>query len=303
MSLGNGVHFRGPLLGSENSRGGLLEDCPIDIVNLVGSRYKSWFEDFTLTTLVDGEVAGAGAIYGDPGTATAPEETVTADNGYLFINPGTKADSGTQLQFTGVVTGGATTPIFRTPGIITSSATLMDNRELIWAARIGIMADDTLWSGKMLVGLFLEDTTLLSETTGLPTVGAGGGAGFHLAETGEMTLLSTNAAITAAGTAMSPAVSFATAGDLTTSTFTWMELGFRCRWGDASAGTGVTTFYKDGRVVGRIEDTMPMDSTEVYATAFCIANGPAGNGNIVDMAVDWVYTAMTRPGHTNTSSL
>jgi hypothetical protein len=178
----------------------------------------------------------------------------------------------------------------------------MDNRSMIWASRIGIRTDATLWTAKMLVGWFTVDTSLLVNTDGLPSVAAGGGSGFHMGEDGAMSMLSTNAAIVAAGTACSPAVDYGTAADLTANEFTWIELGLRTTWTDASAGTGSTEFFVDGVSRGTITDTMPMDSTEAYCSTFAIVNGPTGTGEIADLAVDWIYTAVTRPGLTNSST-
>lgn len=302
MSIGRATHWKGPLLGADNARGGLFEDLPVNELSRVHSNYKVYFEDFASTPIADGELGDAGTNSGAVVTAintpTSPTETVDPANGYLLINPGTGNDSGSEVQFTGAVsqTTGLT-PIIRTPGSITSTATLMDNRELIWACRFGVQCDTTAWDGKVVMGWITIDTSLMNSANGDLTIAAGGGAGFHIAENGNLGYFGTNAAVTAVDTTLTTP-NFATLD--AAATFQWNEVGFRIKWIDASAGTGSIKYYVNGVHVGSITSALPMDDTEVYATTFGIHNGPARDN---DLAVDWVLTAISRPGVTTSTDV
>lgn len=287
------IRSRG-IFGDIRSGAGLYRGLPADVLSRSGSPYQTWFEDFDSTPIADGELAGSGAVVTDINSATSPTEVADPATGYLLINPGSKADAGTEVQFTGAVSQTtAVSPLVKTPGTITSTATLMDNRELIWAARVGFQSGATTWDGKAIFGWITTDTSLLTSGTGVPSVAAGGGAGFHIAEAGTFTVFSTNAAVTAAGTSINtPDFS---SGLSAATTLEWHEFGLRIRWTDASAGSGSTMFYIDGAHVATITDTQPMDSTEGYNTTFGIVNGPS---QVSDMAVDWVMTAISRPGIT-----
>ncbi len=280
------THFQGPLLGANTAEGGLYADLPLGPIDLVRGPYKVWVEDFR-HYMEDGEAADRGATVTAINTPTAATEVVDPTLGYLLVNPGTKADSGTEIQFDALPGVGAVSGYnqWNVPGSITSTTTLMDARTLIWGAQVGFLCD-AAWDGKAILGVFTKDTALMAQATGLPTVAAGGGIGFHVGETGDLTYVATNAAITAAGTATGVNL----VDDLTAGAITWYDLGFRCTWIDASAGTGAAYFYVNGKIVGSVATVLPFDSTEVYSVTAGIHNGPA---NVSDLKLDNMVTALT----------
>lgn len=288
-----GAHHEGPILGSDRSIKGLFEDVPLASIDQLRSPYQVYIEDFR-HALVDGDLAGAGWTYTNINTATSPTEVVDPETGYLLLNPGTKDDSGSQFQK--ILLPSQTTytvPAHDVLGPITSTATLMDGREIFWYARVGFMvATGTTWDGKALIGWYTTDTSLLATAGGLPTVAAGGGFGFHVGEDGIISYNCSPDAITTAGTATSSDISTLT----TAATPEWYTLGARMRVVDASASTGRADFYVNGALVGTITDTTCMDSTEEFAFSIAILNGD--NSIAHDLVVDHIVTGITRPGLT-----
>ena len=291
----SGTHFQGPLLGSSESVKGLFDDVSLATSDLVRSPYQIMVEDFDYP-FVDGLLVTSGFTTTDIGTAGTPTEVVDAETGYLLLNPGDGDDDGTQSAYN-IPPAGLTTanPEFNLLGPIDSTATLMDNREMIMYFRVGFSSETVVWQGKACFGwIESTDIALMDPATGDLTIQAGGGTGFHVAEDGTLGVFSTNAAVTSStdtGVNVLTDIAAVTAGD-----FVWYTLGFRTRWLDASAGTGFTDFYVNGNKSVRITDTMPMDSTEAYAITFEYLNGPAGFN--MDMAVDYVVSGLTRPGLT-----
>tara|TARA_B100000586_G_scaffold270186_1_gene252468 strand:+ start:8788 stop:9612 length:825 start_codon:yes stop_codon:yes gene_type:complete len=263
-------------------------------VDAVRSPYQLQVEDFDYP-VADGKLAGSGWTLTDIGSASSPSEVVDAATGYLLLNPGAGDDDGTQIAYNAAPTGTTTAePQLKLLGPITSTATLMDNREMIMYFRVGFSSETTTWGAKACFGWITTDTSFMAPATGALTIAAGGGTGFHVAEDGTLGVFSTNAAVTSStdtGVNVLTDIAGVTAGD-----FVWYTLGFRTRWIDASAGTGSTDFYVNGRKSATITDTMPMDSTEAYSIAFEYLNGAAGFN--MDMAVDYVVSGLTRPGLT-----
>lgn len=284
------TRFDGPVVGAKHSGGGLYRDIPLGAIDRARSSYKVWVENFA-NEFADAQLETMGATVTAINTPTAATEVVDNAVGYLEINPGTAADSGSEVQFNIPATAASLGNQLQTPGAITSTATLMDGRELIWACRFGVKATTTVFNGKILLGWFTTDTSLMSNTTGVPSVATGGGAGFHIGEDGVMSYLASQTAITAAGT--STGVDITTLG--AANTYQWYEVGFRIAWVDASAGTGTAEFFLDGRKLGEITSDLPMASTQDYSTTFAVHNGPA---TVVpcDLAIDWVMTAITGAG-------
>ena len=281
-----GTHWQNPLLVS----GGPLDDLPRGDVDQVLSPYKIYVEDFR-EQFVDGQMDTMGWTYADLGGAGALQ-TVASEHALVF-DCLTTNDYGGELQFDLPSTAASLGSTHNIIPEMTSSTTKMDGREIFFQVRMGTASTSATDNDcKYLMGIFTKDTTVLSSTTGLPLVDAGGGFGFHKAELGAVTLLSTNAAITAAGTAAVPAIS--ELAD-TVTVVNWHTYAARCRIVDASAGTGVTDFWYDGIHRGRISGTQPFDSTEVYSFTFAAANGPAQDA---DMHIDYILTGITRPGLT-----
>jgi hypothetical protein len=286
-----GTHFQGPLLGSDSARGGLLRDVPLSAVEAARSPYKVLVEDFGVQ-LVDGDLAARGATVTAINTPTAATEVVTGVAPYLLINPGSKADSGSEIQFNANATDGSVNTI----GPITTTATHMDTKELFFEARVGLTSDSsTVFDGHFLLGWFVDDTTLITQTTGVMAIPAGGGFGFYVdGDTGDASLdyVSSNAAITAATGASGINVQT----DITTGSFKWYTLGARCFFNDASAQTGYTEFYVNGRKIATVNDAVPMGTNaKVYSFTVVAQNGPA---QVMDVALDYVITGVTRDGLT-----
>ena len=281
-----GVHYKGPILARE----GPLEDCPLSVVDGIRSPYKVWYEDFREDKL-DAEMALSGWTSTDLGGGAAT--VVTGIDGSLMcvIDLTVTADDGISLQYNIVNAAAATGSGHKILPEFTTAATTFDNREIFFQVRMATNSDSATDNDvKYLLGFFLTDTTILSATTGLPTVAAGGGFGFHKAELGAVTCLSTEAAITAAGTAMVPAVSELVQTPV--STDVWHTYAARVRGIDASAGTGQCDFWYDG--VHRLTlETIPFDATDEYAFTIAAINGP---NQIADIKIDYILTGATRPG-------
>ena len=290
----SGTHFQGPILGSGESVKGLFDDVSLGLVDGIRSPYQIQVEDFDYP-FADGVLAASGFTLTDIGSASSPSEVVDAATGYLLLNPGTGDDDGSQIAYNTAPTGATTAnPELNLLGPITSTATLMDNREMIMYFRVGFSSETTTWGAKACFGWITTDTGVMTPATGALDIAAGGGTGFHVGEDGTLGVFSTNAAVTSStdtGTNVLTDIAGVTAGD-----FVWYTLGFRTKWTDASAGTGSTDFFVNGRKTTTITDTMPMDSTEAYAITFEYLNGAAGYN--MDMAVDYIASGLSRPGIT-----
>jgi hypothetical protein len=255
------------------------------------SPYKVYYEDFA-EQAADAQIETMGFTVTDINTPTSPQETITGANRALFLNPGSKVDSGIELQFNIPSTGASLGSTFKILPEFLQTDTLMDGQEIFFQTRIGSVSNSAADNdSKYLLGFFVNDATLLGHLTGLPTVAAGGGFGFFKGEDGAVTCVSTNAAITAAGTAMVPAVSELV---MTVNVPNWHTYAARCRVIDASAGTGVTDFWYDNIHRLRLA-TIPFDATDTHSFTMALLNGPT---QIADWHVDYVLTGWTRPGLT-----
>jgi len=293
----SGTHFQGPILGSSDAIKGLFDDVSLGAVDSVRSPYQIQVEDFDYP-FANGKLDGSGWTLTDIGSADTPTEVVDAATGYLLLNPGAGDDDGSQIAYNAAPTGTTTAePQLKLLGPITSTTTLMDNREMIMYFRVGFSSETSVWKGKACFGWITADVALMTPGNGDLDILAGGGTGFHVAEDGTLGVFSTNAAITSStDTGVNVLDDIAAVDSYTQGTYVWYTLGFRTRWIDASAGTGKTDFFINGSKSETITDTMPMDSTEVYAITFEYLNGPAGFE--MDMAVDYVVSGLSRPGIT-----
>jgi len=282
-----GSHWKNPLLVSS----GPLDDVPRGTVDNALGVYKIYYEDFDEVVL-DGQVETMGWTVTAKNTPTAASEVVLGADRALFLNPGSKADSGSELQFNIPGTAASTSNMHRVCPEIVDTATLFDGQEIFFQTRIGSVSDSaTDNDSKYIIGFFVNDTDLLTDATGVPSVAAGGGFGFVKSELGAVTAVSTEAAITAAGTALVPAVSELA---MTVTVPNWHTYAARCRIIDASAGTGVTDFWYDG--IHRLRlSTVPHDATDTGSFTIGLLNGPA---QIADMHIDYILTGITRPGLT-----
>jgi hypothetical protein len=285
-----GTHYQNPLMVS----GGPLDDCPRGIVDGIASPYKIWYEDFR-EPKVNGEFELSGWTVTDTGGGS-PTEVVGIDGSLCAtLDLSATADDGVELQFDNPPDATADGDGHQVIPEITSSATLMDGKEIFFQVRMATNSDSAATNDvKYLLGIFVKDTALLSTTTGLPTVGDHGGFGFHKAEAGAVTCVSSVSTITTAGTAMAPAVS--ELAD-TANTDNWHTYAARLRLIDASAGTGVCDFWYDN--IHRLRlSTTTMDDVGVYSFSIAACNGPAAPGSLADIKIDYVLTGITRPGLT-----
>lgn len=284
-----GSHWQNPILAA----GGPLDDAPRGAIDNALGVYKIYYEDFG-EQAADAQIETMGFTVTAINSPTSATETVTGLDQALFINPGSKADSGSELQFNIPATAASVSGTLNILPEFLQTATSFDGKEIFFQVRMGSVSDSiTDNDSKYILGFFQNDTTLLNSGSGVPSVVAGGGFGFVKAELGGVTAVSTNAAITAAGTAMSPAVDEValggTAGDVN-----WHTYAARVRVIDASAGTGFTDFWYDGIHSLRLA-TVPFDATDTHSFTIGIHNGPS---QIADLHIDYILTGWTRPGLT-----
>lgn len=279
-----GTHWQNPLLVS----GGPLDDVPRGIVDGIAGPYKVWYEDFR-ENKVDGQFLLSGWTVTDIG-GSPTEQVLLADKPMAKLAFGGTGDQGVQLQYDIVPAAAITGSAHKIIPEFTCSATFMDGQEMFFQVRMATNSNSATDNDvKYLLGMFVKDTSLLSTTTGLPTVADHGGFGFHKAELGAVTCVSSVAAITTAGTAMVPAVS--ELAD-TVNTDNWHTYAARLRVIDASAGTGVCDFWYDG--IHRLRlSTITMDDVGVYSFSISGINGPS---QLADLKIDYILTGMTRPG-------
>lgn len=312
MPTWRGSRFTSPLLGDNDAGGGIYEN--VGGSSVLRSPYKTWLETFD-STLLAGDLTLSGATVTDIASATSPDEIVALNGAanYLIINPGTSVDDGTEIQFDISANGTAANDVrpLKILGPITSTTTLMDGKEIFFQTRIGIQTDATLGAGMdghIMIGWITKDTSLMAPTTGVPTVVAGGGFGFHIngdpggtsaGATAYITPFSTEDGITADPTRNTGVVVPDVIADLTrvgvASQYYWYTLGAKMRVVDADALTGVTDFYINGRLVDSIADSICMDSTEVFQFTIGVHNGPV---DTIDLAVEYIFTGITRAGLT-----
>lgn len=231
------------------------------------------------------------------GTPTASTVLVTPETGYLLVNAGTKADSGSSLQRNLHPTEPSVSRAHNIIGPMTSTATLMDARSMFFFTRIGFTGTITAaWLSKMLIGWCVTDVAMLNPTTGVPALDTGGGVYFHYSEAAVVSACTQTASaaadLTTIGTALDGA-NFTSASIPSQ----WVELGFVINWTDADAGTGTVFFYKDGSLVATKTDGLPMTSTQVYSVSMELLNADTTSQN-VDMAVDYIITGVSAPGKT-----
>ncbi len=300
MSLGKGAHFQGPQLGSDKALDGLIEGAPLGKLDSLQSPYSTNVEDFNVP-MVDGDLITAGFNETAINTATGRTEVVDAETGYLLLHPGSSDDGGVNLRFADDVSAAQGFDAIDMLGAIDNTATMMENRELWFQYRVGFSTEEAAgaWQGKVMFGWLTDDVACLDTGDGVPALKAEGGTGFHIGEDGVLSFFSQTAALTSVATAnIIPSVNVLT--DLATvaaaDSFVWYTLGWRTRFVDASAGTGNTRFYANGRLVGTVTDGLPMDVATPYGTRFEYLNGPAGFE--MDMAVDYIASGITRPGLT-----
>ena len=288
-----GVHYQGPILGSDKAGKGLFEDCSVGLTSRFQSPYKEYYEDFsTVVSLAGMEDAG----WTETAVGTAASRTFVYDEnlGMMVLNADTVADEGINVQNNNAGTTSATSQVTNLPGPIVSTTTYMDAKELIWAARIGfLVGNGTAYDSKLVMGWFVTDTAMMTAATGALAIATGGGIGFHIdgdVGTGVVSTVmqATTAAVTNTTGLTIPALTNAVMGS-------FVDLGFRARWIDASAGTGVVKFYVNGALVDTRTDSLPMQSTETYSNTIELINGPA-TADEVDLGVEYIYNAITRVG-------
>lgn len=295
MSLGPGLHFEGPVLGNDRAGAGLLEGCSHGVTSGFRGPYVEYLDRFLgVSSITVAEDVG----WTETAVGTAASRSVAYDSAQQLLvhNADTVADEGSNLINNAAGTADTVAPYSKLPGVITSTATLMDNREIIIATRVAFLLGAGSWTSKWVWGWNLSsDAALMTPSTGALAIGSGGGFGFHITEAGQL-----NAYIqgTTAATEFDTGVDMPST--LTTTFTNFLDLGVRVRWIDASAGTGHAQFYVNGRLTNSIAGSstaLPMQSTEAYCMGYELINGPA-TANQVDAGYEYAYFAITRPGLT-----
>jgi len=290
-SVGPGTHFKGPLLGAPK---GPFAGTSVGLTSRFRGPYREHLELFE-SILSEADLAACGWTQSDNGTTGTATIARSGAQGGMIMNPGTTADTGISIQNNVIP---AETKVSRTTlsvGPVVSTTTLMDNRELIWATRVGFLqGTGTAWTNKAVLGWAVTDTALMTPTTGVLAVTTGGGAFFHITEAGQLN------AVVQGTTVATSADTGIDIGTLSTAFGNFLDLAIRIRWVDASAGTGVAEFYVNGtrtNVVNGATTALPMQSTQTYSSTFEILNGPT-TSPAVDMLVEYLYTGITRAGLT-----
>jgi len=298
MSWRNGVHYQGPILTSSKACAGAFEDLDLGDVNKMRSPYRTYFSDLSSIGSIT-QAEACGWIETAVGTAASRSVAYNAAQGCLVINADTVADEGSNLQFNGTpTTGGRDSNLLPA---VTSTTTLMDTRELIWATRISaLVGNGSTYDSKMVLGWFVTDTALMTAATGALAVGTGGGIGFHISgDAGGTATGSIDCVVGQTLVSTASGVSITTAGS-TFATVGWIDLAFRARWVDASAGTGNVDFFVNGVKVVSVNgaDTgLPMQSTQAYCNSVEVING-AATADQVDVGIEYIFNAISRPGMT-----
>jgi hypothetical protein len=299
MSLGKGTHYKGPLLGRDDAAGGAFEDVSLAYADRMRSPYHCFYEDFVgLASGVTTDLEGAGWTETAVGTAASRTWAYSSQIGALIINADTVAAEGTSAQFNAASAATLTSHQHMLLPAITSTTTLMSNRELIWATRIGFLVGNGItYDSAALLGWFVTDTALMTPSTGALAIASGGGIGFHIngvAGTGDRSI-----GAVVQGTTVATEISTGVVLGVTASFFiTYYDLAFRARWIDSTVGTGVVDFFVNGKrrvSVSGATVALPMQSTQTYSNTIELING-AATADQVDMGVEYIFNAITRPG-------
>ena len=305
---GKGTHYEGPILGSSNAQGGLFRNVSADVTSRLLSKYKVWFEDFRvpMAPTADGLVAaGAGTgMNGSGWTVTvigaAAGHTIGVIDRFpdLRINCGTAADTGYNLQHNFAITAAATHPYHDVWGPVVSTAPGWDNREFIFATRLNYVHTGA-WASKFAIGVAVTDTALMTPGTGdIDAVTTGGATMFHVSEAGVLSGAQhrTGGTTLTLTTLKNPIDSHASPQQIIDNTF--LDLGFRMSYGDSSDITdpkNYTEWYVNGRKIATTQFNNPMTSTQTYSISIEAMNGGGGT-EAMDLAVDYIFTAVSRTG-------
>ena len=307
--VGDKGAYKGNLRGSPRAFGGLMEGISVEAMNQVSSDWDMFYESFNrrIDTIAEAELLGMTENGVNSPTGT-PAMLGSRESGYLDMFPGTKDDAGSTIQFNKATTisGGNTTETLapQTIGPLVSTTTLMDNRSIVCTTRVKFQPEAAVTTdgAKYLWGWCVDDTAPIATGTDVITLDTGGGIGFFLDASGDLQ------AFYQAVTADTPIMED-TGVDITViaASQTWYGLGFRVDWIDASAGTGLMTWYVDDEdagtgwtkvhsVTGSGTSTgLPMQSTETYSITYTVINGAAGKGADGFFISD-LFTAITKPG-------
>jgi hypothetical protein len=191
----------------------------------------------------------------------------------IHFNPGTKADSGFNMQLDAVnpTLAASTANTFtsltgQTPfnhiwiAETGAGVTALDNSVFIFACRLGFASSAAAgWDGKAFVGWAAAgDTSILTHDTGVITITSGGPlVGFHIDETGSIDGISHRTAATAMaeGTNFTELAAATAADNASANVYTWWDLALRMEIGDVSETVnGSTRFYsrRVGALSGRV---------------------------------------------------
>jgi hypothetical protein len=284
----NGVHYEGPILGSDNSGGGIFEDVSLGTVDEARGPFKAWRENFN-QVLASGDIDTLGFTVTDGAGSAANTDVVTTAQPYLALNAGTAANTYQSAQFVAAKTATVLRPLEIMDTIDPVAAAAFDGREVFWFCRFGVSSNTTAWDGAALLGLFVTDTTPIDATTGLPTVAATGGAGFHIGITGNISFINNiNGSITAAGTTLHTLGTMGASAQV----FKWFDAGFRFKQIAAATTTYRLTAYfaPVGYKMRKVYDTTNFIDGNL-STTFAVVNGAA---NQTDLGIDSLVSGVTR---------
>lgn len=291
-----GTHFQGPLLGSHRAGGGLLENLPVDVLSNYLSPYQAWYEDFgdVVQNIAGLELMGWAETAIN--TPTASTIVVNTNTNCLVLNAGTKAGSGTEIQFISAPSASSIVGPHNIFGPHTLGDTQLDDAELVLASTIGFNYTGA-FDGHWLFGWCVTDTAIVDNTDGTLALATGGGVGFLCGETGAITGFSQNGTtVTSTATLASMPAGVTPANGQPGAGF--REFGIRMKYRDASAATGHVEFYIDGRLVGTLVDNLPSpDGILTFGTSYVAHNGPTA-ALAFDLVINDILSAQTKTGTT-----
>lgn len=230
----------------------------------------------------------------DVNTATSPATTCNNHNGYLLINPGTKADSGTNYQWNVANVPSSLMQFYSGP-----NTTINAGRDIYWGARIAA-STVTAWDSKFFMGLGITDTLVMTSATGAFD-GLADGIGFHVGETGVLRLVSASTATGVTAATLAPMflgtgnITHVAANPTTLASTYFHDFFFHAHWATAAATTAgcFVEAYYDGKYVGSVSgaNVLPdLTSVSLYNTIE-VQNGPA---NDCHLAVAEILNAVPR---------
>jgi hypothetical protein len=229
----------------------------------------------------------------DINTATTPVTSCSNHNGYLLINPGTKADSGSSYQWNVASAPSSLMQWYSGP-----NTTISASRDIYWGIRMAL-STVTAWDSKFFVGIGITDAAIMTSSTGAFD-GLADGIGFHVGETGILRLVSASTATGVTAATLTPVylgtgnITHVAATPLLDNTY-FHDFFFHAHWENAAA-TSASCFveaYYDGKYAGKVSgaSVLPDITSVSLFNTIEVLNGPA---NDCHMAVASLLNASPR---------